>query len=116
MQNWGHFGASYVFVMCYSRSDSLASKDRLSDAGCPRFESQTRRVTGKSIPSFWRDRHPAIKGLRPPECHARHPIRTEKTPPSQALILFSLTYVIEVDCTECCINGWHPYYQALLRS
>ena len=30
---------------------------------------------GKAIPSLWRDRHPAITGLRPPEHHARqfHP-------------------------------------------
>ena len=39
-------------------------KDRLSDAG---FESQAGRVTGKPTPSLWRDKHPAIKGLRPPE-------------------------------------------------
>ena len=41
---------------------SLA-KDRLSDAGGLGFESQTGRVTGKSTPSLWRDKH----GLRPPE-------------------------------------------------
>ena len=28
------------------------------------------RVKGKSIPSLWRDKHPAIKGLRPPEHYA----------------------------------------------
>ena len=36
-------------------------------------------------PSLWRDKRPAIKGLRPPEHHAGHPIRTsEKTPPSRS--------------------------------
>ena len=45
---------------------------RLSDAGGLRFESQTGRVAGKSIPSLWREKHPAIKGLRPPEHHAGH--------------------------------------------
>ena len=45
-------------------------KCRLSDAGGLRFESQAGRVTGKSIPSLWRDRHSAIKGLRPPEHYA----------------------------------------------
>ena len=49
---------------------------------CQRFESQTWRVTGKSIPNLWRDKHPAIKGLRPPEHHTGHTIRTRKTPPS----------------------------------
>ena len=43
-------------------TDSSVAKDRLSDAGGPRFESQTGQITGK--PS------PAIKGLRPPEHHA----------------------------------------------
>ena len=59
-------------------------KGRLSDAGGPRFESQAGRVTGESAPSLWRDRHPAIKGLRPPGHHAGkfHPDH-EKTPPSQ---------------------------------
>ena len=45
--------------------------------------SQTGRVTGKSVPSLWRDERPAIKGLRPPEHHAGHSIRIKKTPPSQ---------------------------------
>ena len=77
------------------------------------FESQTGQVTGKSthapalrnhlitsqqlavrrtckrtanqFPSLWRDRHPAVKGLRPPERHAGHLLGTEKTPPSQTL-------------------------------
>ena len=44
-------------------------KGRLLDAGGLRFESQAGRVTGKSIPSLWRETHPAIKGLRPPEHH-----------------------------------------------
>ena len=45
-------------------------KDPISDAGGPRFESHAGRVTGKPTPSLWRDKHPAIKGLRPPEHHA----------------------------------------------
>ena len=53
-------------------------KERISDAGGLRFESQTGRVRGKSIPSLWRDKHPAIKGLRPPEHHAGYSIRTNK--------------------------------------
>ena len=39
-------------------------KVRLSDAGGPRFESQTGRVTGESTTSLWRDKHPANKGLQ----------------------------------------------------
>ena len=59
-------------------------EDRLSDAGGLRFESQAGRVTGKAIPSLWREKHPAIKGLRPPEHHAGkfHPDH-KKTPASQ---------------------------------
>ena len=40
---------------------SPVAKDRLSDAGGPGFESKTGRFTGKSVPSRWRDEHPAIK-------------------------------------------------------
>ena len=59
-------------------------KGRISDAGGPRFESQTGRVTGKSIPSLWTDKHHANKGLRPPEHHTGkfHP-DNKKTSPSQ---------------------------------
>ena len=46
------------------------AKDRLSDAEGLGFESQNGRVTGKSTPSLWRNEHPAVKGLRPPEHHA----------------------------------------------
>ena len=46
------------------------AKGRLSDAGGLGFESQTGWATGKSSPRPWRDKHPAIKGLRPPEHHA----------------------------------------------
>ena len=53
-----------------SCTDSLVVKDPTSDAGGPRFESHAGRVTGKPTPSLWRDKHPAIKGLRPPEHHA----------------------------------------------
>ena len=41
------------------------------------------RVTGKSTASLWRDKHPAIKSLRPPEHHAGHSIRTKHIPLSQ---------------------------------
>ena len=42
------------------------------------------RVTDKSIPSLWRDKHPAIEGLWPPEHHSGqfHPDQ-KQTPPSQ---------------------------------
>ena len=56
-------------------------KGRLSDAGGLRFESQAGWVTSKSIPSHWRDKHPAVKSLRPPEHHAGHSIRTAKRLP-----------------------------------
>ena len=59
-------------------------KGRLSDAGGLRSESQAERVTGKSIPSFWEEKHPVIQGLRSPEHHAGHLIRIKKIPPSQA--------------------------------
>ena len=64
----------FVYLNC---TDSSVAKDRLSGAGGPRFESQTGWLTGKSIPSLWRDKHLAIKGLQPPELHARqiHPDR-----------------------------------------
>ena len=58
-------------------------KGRLSDAGGLRFESQAGRGTGKSTPSLWRDRHPAIKGLRPPEHHAGKFHPDHKQAPSQ---------------------------------
>ena len=60
-------------------------KGRLSDAGGLGFESQAGRVLGRPIPSLWGDRHPAIKGLQPPEHHAGqfHPDH-EKYPPSQS--------------------------------
>ena len=53
-------------------------KGRLSDAGGLGFESQTGRVTGRCISSLRGDEHPAIKGLLPPEHHARHSIRTKQ--------------------------------------
>ena len=60
----------------FSCTDSLVVKDPISDAGGPRFESHAGRVTGKPAPSLWRDKHPAIKGLRPPESRAGqfHPV------------------------------------------
>ena len=33
--------------------------------------------------SQWKDKHPAIKGFRPPEHHVGCSTRTKKTPPSQ---------------------------------
>ena len=65
-------------------NDSCTGKGRLSDAGGLKFESQAGRVTGQSIPSLWRDKHPAIKGLRPPEHHAGKFLPgPNKTTPSQ---------------------------------
>ena len=43
---------------------SPAGRRIASDAGGLGFESQTGRVRGKSTPSLWRNKHPAIKGLR----------------------------------------------------
>ena len=77
-------------------------KGRLSDAGGPRFESQTGRVTGKSIPSLWRDRHPATKGLRPPEHDSGHSIRTKKTPPNSTN-MYVCMYVRMYVCMNVCI-------------
>ena len=51
-------------------ADSSVAKDRLSDAGCLGFESQTGGVRGESSTSLWRDKRPASKGLRPPEHYA----------------------------------------------
>ena len=48
-----------------------------------RGSNPTGRVTGKSTASLWRNKHPAMKGLWPPEHHAGHSIQTKKTPPSQ---------------------------------
>ena len=70
-------------ILYYSCTDSLVVKDPISDAGGPRFESHAGRVTGKPTPSLWRDKHPAIKGLRPPEHHAGKFRQDQKTPPSQ---------------------------------
>ena len=61
----------------------IAQLAKGSDAGGLRLESPTGWVTGKSIPSLWREKHPAIKG-RPQEHYAGHSTRTKKTPPSQA--------------------------------
>ena len=53
-------------------------KGRLSDEGGLRFESQAGRVKGKSIPSLWRDEHPAMKGRRPPEHCTGHFVWTNR--------------------------------------
>ena len=73
----------YVELIQSSCTDSLVVKDPILDAGGPRFESHAGRVTGKPTPSLWRDKHPAIKGLRPPEHHAGKFRQDQKTPPSQ---------------------------------
>ena len=52
-----------------SCADSSVAKDRLSDAGGLSFESHTGWIMGKSIPSLWRDKRPAIKSPWPPEHH-----------------------------------------------
>ena len=71
--------SSYGFLLI-----ALLPKDRLSDAGGLGFESQTGWVTGKFTPSLWRDQHPAIKGLRPPEHHAGQFHPDQETARSQA--------------------------------
>jgi len=53
-----------------TRADGSLVKGRPSDAGGPRFESQTGWVTGRPTPSLGRGKHPGMKGLRPPEHHA----------------------------------------------
>jgi len=60
---------------CASAPKSPVGKKSLSDGGGPGFESQTGWVRGNSIRSPWRDRHPAVKGLRPPKHQAEkfHP-------------------------------------------
>jgi hypothetical protein len=68
--NQSHCGKSRVLRRVRNRTHSSLAKDQLLHAGGPRFEPQTGRVVGKSIPSLWRDEHPAIKGLRPPEHRA----------------------------------------------
>ena len=55
--------------------DSLEAKDRLSDAGGLMFESHWVGYPGESIPSLWRDAHPATEGLYPSERNAGHSIR-----------------------------------------
>ena len=75
-----HSNNIYDFQSC---TDSSVVRDPISDAGGPRFESHAGRVTGKPTPSLWRDKHPAIKGLRPPEHHAGKFRQDQKTPPSQ---------------------------------
>ena len=69
---------TYIHVQSQLHRQLSSAKDPLSDAGGPRFEFQTGRVTGKSIPSLWRDKHFAIEGLRPPGHHAGHSIQTKK--------------------------------------
>ena len=64
------------------------AKGRLPDAGGPRFESQAGRVTGESAQKLWRDKHPAIKGLQPPEHLAGRFHADQKTCPSQTTTHF----------------------------
>ena len=86
----------WVDITLYYSSDTYSSVGKRigSDAGGLGFESQTGRVRGKSIPSLWRDKHPAIKGPRPPEHHAGHSIRTNKTPPGQTIQTSNIVYYI----------------------
>ena len=66
-------------ALAISGSSSSIGRRIGSDAGGLGFEFQTGRSTGKSTPSLWRDMHPAIKGLRPPEHHEgkSHPEHNE---------------------------------------
>ena len=68
---------------CFESPDSLVAKDRLPDA-CSIF---TGRVAGKSIPSLWKDRHPAIKGLQLQELRwAFHPDQKDSSESKTAQI------------------------------
>ena len=51
-------------VSCQSGAYSSVGRGIGSGAGGLGFEPQSGWVTGKSTPSLWRDRHPAINGLR----------------------------------------------------
>ena len=82
------------------RTDISVVKDSISDAGGPRFESQAGRVTGKSIPSLWRDKHPAIKSLWPPEHHAGKLCQVQqdlKTPSNQTKMINAIMRLSNVD-------------------
>ena len=66
-----YFKCVYTYIYIYIYICTFAGQTRIgSDAGGLGFEFQTGRVRGKSIASLWRDKHPAIKGLEPPEHHA----------------------------------------------
>ena len=70
-----------AMVPTYGPDNSVA---KVSDVRCGGLRFTTEWVAYvKIIPCLWRDRHPAIKCLRPPGRHARHSIRTKKTPPSK---------------------------------
>ena len=84
----------YHIALCDFQTSQLLAEVVAPIAQLLRIGSQMQEVRGlnprlgglgvyKSTPSLWRDMHPAIKGLRPPEHHAGHSIRTKKTPPSQ---------------------------------
>ena len=79
MLNWS-LGCPCGSLFC---TDSSVAKDRLSDAGGPRFESQTGRVTGEPTSSLLGDKRPAMEGIWSPEHHAGHSMRTKHTLPSQ---------------------------------
>ena len=51
------------------------------------LDKQCRPILVSQLQSLWRDKHPAIKGLRPPEHHAGKFRQDQKTPPSQKKIL-----------------------------
>ena len=74
----------YIYIYMYiCMPVALLAEGRLPDARGRGFESQTGQVRGESIPSLWRDKNPAIEGLRPPEHRTGSFIRTRKTPPDQ---------------------------------
>ena len=105
--------ASCFFLTNKAPTDVVApiaqlALDRLSDAEGPRFESQAGRCMGKSTPSLWRHRRPAIKGLRPPEHHSGqfHPDKTTKIKPPPIiqlllLLLLLLLYYIYIYICIC---------------
>ena len=89
------------------------AKDRHSDAGGPGFESQAGRVTGKSTPSLWRDKHPAIKGLRPPEHHAGQflPDQIKSSQSKKNITMLSCYDVLS--CMSCIIYAERERYMCV---
>ena len=70
-------------MFCYVNGPG-SSLAKASDVRCGGLKFDTHRVDyGQTIPSLWREKPPAIEGLRAPEHLAGHSIRSKKTPPSQ---------------------------------